>query len=399
MVMEERAGAHAEPAARRGRTHLSHADLTEGRRPLEVAGSWARAVSHGHHAEALAPCARDVRVHLPGHDLVGKRQLEGWLVAHPAYGCRRQVAVAMAERDVEVRWPAPAPAGALPGVRCRVTYGRLAELWPLSVVRPSVAPGAAPGTGLRIETVVGPRVEEDDARYAEERVGHAAERVAEAVRRARLKLSVAGDTGRARPARAEALLDLGGDAVRAAVAAGTIREAADLLVARLQDQLRHRDERRAARRRTGQPAAPGEWRHGAQPAARPERAVRPVEERRLVRMKSVSAEARSAEEAVLDMAQLDYDFYLFRDAATGADSLVERDEDGRIQLTRVGSAPTAGPVGAAPGRLAARRTLDEALELLHSTGVAFVFFEDAVTGRGTVCYARYDGDDGLVSLE
>src|SRR5512135_1857947 len=87
----------------------------------------------------------------------------------------------------------------------------------------------------------------------------------------------------------------------------------------------------------GAAAAPGEWRHTDLPADRPEYFDRPREERLLVRRKTWTAEALTPEEAEFDLAQLDYDFYLFRDLRTGWDALIERTGSGIPRLTYAGT--------------------------------------------------------------
>ncbi|WP_239515964.1 MULTISPECIES: sigma 54 modulation/S30EA ribosomal C-terminal domain-containing protein [unclassified Streptomyces] len=41
--------------------------------------------------------------------------------------------------------------------------------------------------------------------------------------------------------------------------------------------------------------------------------------------------------------------------------------------------------------------VDEAVERLRITGLAFVFLVDSATGRGCVLYQRHDGQYGLTS--
>lgn len=371
--------------------------------PVEVARAFADAVRRGEADAAAALCSPDLRLHLAGHDLVGRRQLDGWLAQHPALGCRQQVVLRGADGDVEVRWSRSDPGALLPGLRCRVANGLIVEAWSLPPRRATVEVALATGSGLRIETVIGPGVGPGEVRYAEEHLARAAEHVAEVVLFARLKLSMATDPARSRPARAEVLLDLNGDPVRAAVAARSVSEAVDLLAERLRDQLRHRAERREALHRSSGRAAPGAWRHGALVAPHPEHFDRPVEERQLVRVRSLAPAPRVPEEALADMEQLDYDFYLFCDLETGRDALVERDPEGHVRLSRVGgggaAAAEAGLVGGAAPGTAPRHSLQEAIEYLNLTGAPHVFFEDADTGRGNVCYLRYDGHYGLISLE
>jgi ribosome-associated translation inhibitor RaiA/cold shock CspA family protein len=367
--------------------------------PLEVAQAWADAISRGEVDAALALCAPEMRLHLPGHDLTGRRQLEAYFEQHPAFGCRRRAELRGSGSDVEVRFEPNGPEVAVPGMKCRVRHGWIVEQWPLEAERPTaeVAVGEE-GKRLALETVVGRNVGQVEVDYAHERLGQLASRLGEPVLFARVKLDVDPDPARSRPARAEALLDLNGDALRAHVAAHTLREAVDLLEERLVDQLQHRHARREALRRSSGQAEPGEWRHGDLRTVRPEYFDRPVEERELVRLKSFADEELTPEEAVFDMDQLDYDFYLFRDLATGADSLVERDRSGQVLLTRLGApdAQSGSSVIALSGKVPPRLGLDEAIELLNLSGERFVFYEDAGTGRGNVLYRRYDGHYGLI---
>ena len=74
---------------------------------------------------------------------------------------------------------------------------------------------------------------------------------------ARVRLGRAADPAVARPARAEAVLDLNGTPVQAGVSARRLEEAVDLLEARLRHQLEHLAGRRLTRRRAARVAAPG----------------------------------------------------------------------------------------------------------------------------------------------
>ena len=67
----------------------------------------------------------------------------------------------------------------------------------------------------------------------------------------RLRLTVATDPARERPALAQASVDINGDVLHAHVTGHELREAADLLQRRLLDQLEQRVSHRRARRRRG----------------------------------------------------------------------------------------------------------------------------------------------------
>jgi hypothetical protein len=156
------------------------------------------------------------------------------------------------------------------------------------------------------------------------------------------------------------------------------------------------------RRCSGVPE-PGEWRHGDLPAQRPDHFERPVQDGRLVRHKTFALEELTPDEAAFDMEQLDYDFHLFRDLASGEDALLERRGDEGYHLTRlrpldVDPGPTAISLTVADHPPAAASVAD-AVARLDAGGEPFVFFQNAGTGRGNVVYRRYDGHYGLVTPE
>ncbi|HEX5616585.1 MAG TPA: sigma 54 modulation/S30EA ribosomal C-terminal domain-containing protein [Acidimicrobiia bacterium] len=252
---------------------------------------------------------------------------------------------------------------------------------------------------LTVVTRVG--VDAASITYALHRLHAALRPVEDQVRGARLKLDLARDPARERPAFAQVQVDLNGDRVRAHVAAHTMRAAADLLERRLRHRLEQRAERREARRLRGMHSGAGEWRHGDLPLERPEGYDRPADEREVVRHKAYTTHELDADEAVFELHQLDYDFHLFRDLATDDDAVIQRRDDGTYLLHRLHASntplgPTAEPIEVVPGS-APVLTLDEAIQHLDADGTRFVFFVDAGTRRGRVLYRRYDGHYGLLA--
>ncbi len=262
----------------------------------------------------------------------------------------------------------------------------------------SVGAGATP-----IEVVVRGDVDAGAVVYARQELKRVIDQVGEPVLSARLKLTLAADPARERPALAQASIDVDGVILRAQVAAVTLHEVADLLQRRLYDKLEHAaSHRRALRRRSGLPH-PGEWRRGDLPAAHPDYYDRPVEERELVRHKSFALDELTPDEAAFDMEQLDYDFHLFRDLASEQDAVLERLPDRTYRLTRlhpvaVDPGPTA--IGLAVAEQApATATVSDATARLDAGGEPFVFFADSTTGHGGVVYRRYDGHYGLITVD
>ncbi|HUI02521.1 MAG TPA: sigma 54 modulation/S30EA ribosomal C-terminal domain-containing protein [Acidimicrobiales bacterium] len=390
-------GARSADARGAARVTGPHPELAgaKGLHPLEVARAWATCVATGDVDGALALYAPDAVVHLADGERTGRHAVQAWLESVPVLGCARHARVRGADGTVAVRWDAE---GDEPGlaVRCQVAHHAIAEQWEAAAGPSEDVAGAAPSIAL---TTVGP-VEEQDVALASRQLRDLVAKVHASVLFARLKLSWEPDPARERPAVAEATLDLSGDLVRAHVTAPTMAEAVDLLGHRVRDRLEHlAKHRRQLRQETGQ-AAPGTWRHGDLPMLRPRYFDRPVQDREVVRHKTFAVDELTPDEAVFDMEQLDYDFYLFRDLASDTDSLIERAGDSyrltRLSPVAVDPGPTAAPVDVAPVP-APMLTLAEAIERLDAGGEPHVFFAEAATGRGTVVYRRYDGHYGVIT--
>lgn len=252
-----------------------------------------------------------------------------------------------------------------------------------------------------VEVVVRGEVPDRVVDYARTKIISLAEQLAEPVLHARVRLAHQPDPSVARPVRAQANLDLDGRLVRAQVAGATGAEAVDLLVERLRHRVVRLKQHWQARRGARPVTEPHEWRHGSEPAHRPPYYPRPVEERQLIRHKSFSPPRISPDEAAWEMDQMDYDFHLFTEAATGSDAVVYRGGPTGYRVARaVSGVPALGPSDL-PLTLSPRRapelSVDQARQWLEETGWPFVFFADPETRRGRVLYHRYDGHYGLIT--
>lgn len=220
------------------------------------------------------------------------------------------------------------------------------------------------------------------ADYAREKVAAVVARQRGPVLGARVKLTQGTHPTAARPAVAEAAVDVDGRLVRAQVGAPTMAEAVDLLRDRLADRLD-----RAAHRRV--------------PARRRDRYPRPAGARRIVRRTSSGPAPEEVADAIFELEALDHHFRLFRDAATGLDAVVYRSGPAGYRLARTEPVPRgATPVGlpVTVSEVAAPRTpVAEAVRRLELTGLPFVFFVDPATGRGAVLHHRHDGHYGLLT--
>ena len=385
--------AHAHPEL--GRSGASH--------PLEVAHMWARCMQSEDLDRAMLLYSPDALLHAGGRTISGRSHLKGYLEASPLLGIE-QDEIRGEDGAVLVRWGHVGLEQRGIEVRCRVAHGQLAEQWigPAAGAPPAVTVPVA-GRPFEMEVVTGGDVDKDAIGYAVLRFGAVAEEVAEPILFARVKLTQAADPARARPAIAQVAFDIDGELVRAHGAGHSMREAIDLLQRRLRAKLEHRAEHREAERTRTAIPEPGEWRHGDLPSERPDYYDRPPDERELVRHKSFAVGELTRDEAAFDMEQLDYDFHLFRDLASGEGALIERRPDHTYRLTRLRPAEVASGATAIALTVdehpAPELTVAEAIERLNADGERFVFFANQVTGRGNVLYHRYDGHYGLITPE
>jgi ribosome-associated translation inhibitor RaiA len=250
---------------------------------------------------------------------------------------------------------------------------------------------------VRVETHG--RVPEGSAGLAVAKVGSLLRAAAEPVLSARVTVAVSADPAVARPAVAQATIDLNGRVVRAQAAGQTVRAAIEQMASRLQVRLGREARNWAALRGTVPVAERGEWRHQSIPARRPPYFPRPGDQREVISHASYAARPETPDEAVAELDLLDYDFHLFTERSTGQDSVIYRTRGGyRLAMAhpkpgRLGPLPDSVTVSQLP---APRLTVREAAERLDAAGQPFTFFVDAGTGRGSLLYHRYDGHYGLL---
>jgi hypothetical protein len=374
--------------------------------PVAVGRAWGRAIAMGEVDEALELYAPDAVLHTASGSHSGRRDLKAELEANPLRASHREPVVRGEGPDtVLVRWESHGAGAEGLDVRCHVRHGQIAEQ--------SVGPLGADVSTTVVEREVGPlvvnvvhkgHVDEATLDYARERILPLTSVAGEPVLLLRLKLDMAPDPARPRPALAQATMDVNGKPVRAHVAGHTMREAVDLLEQRLRHRLEHlTDNREALRRHLPQRAVPGEWRHGYEPTHRPDHFDRPADEREIVRHKTFEPGDATPDEAAFDMEQLDYDFHLFRDLASGSEAVLERTADGPYILHYARHPQAVATQADTPYAFrvdphdAPRLTVAEARERLDSGHERFLFFTEPSTGQTNVMYVRYDGHYGLIT--
>ncbi|MFH9352277.1 HPF/RaiA family ribosome-associated protein [Kitasatospora sp. NPDC017646] len=241
----------------------------------------------------------------------------------------------------------------------------------------------------------------DAADLARTKVLTLLDQVREPVLSVRIRLTRTHNPATERPFVAQANLDVNGRAARAHVAAETMTEAIALLRERLALQLARLRRHWEARRGSVPKAGEHEWRHGDEPAHRPDYFPRPPEEREIIRHKSFSLAQESVDEAAFEMDTMDYDFHLFTEINTGEDSVLYRTAPTGYRLAQVHPhsdrlGPVVAPLTVSPTP-APRMDPAVARRRIDAFDQPFVFYTDESTGRGNVLYHRYDGHYGLIT--
>lgn len=234
--------------------------------------------------------------------------------------------------------------------------------------------------------------------YARRKIVQGARAASRPVLFGRVKLSNEPHRSVRRPARAEAMLDVDGRAVRVHVEARDLRLAIDHLEQRLRRKLKDLEHRSEFLRGFTGEVEPGAWRRADLPTRRPEYFPRPAGEREVVRRKTFAFGRLTPMEAAFEMDLLDHDFHLFVETSTGRDAVVYRGPGGRYELVRTGG-PEGGSGYGVPvvAMVPPLIRLRDAVDRLNQSDEAFLFFVDATSHRGNVLYRRYDGHYGLIA--
>jgi ribosome-associated translation inhibitor RaiA len=244
-------------------------------------------------------------------------------------------------------------------------------------------------------------VTDEVSEHARRTIGGLARYTRRPMQQARVRLTTLANPAVERPVLAQGNLAVNGRIVRAQVTAHSPREAVDLLQDRLRQGLLRLDRHWEARRGSMPVGGEHQWRRGQEPTHRPPYYPRPPEERQVVRHKTYGPSIATPDEAVQDMELLDYDFYLFTDSESGQDTVIYRSGPSGYRLAGLTPPAPYWPAPAVPlttsDHPAPRLDVDGAIERLNLTGLPFLFYADATTGRGHVLYRRYDGHYGLIT--
>jgi ribosome-associated translation inhibitor RaiA len=136
------------------------------------------------------------------------------------------------------------------------------------------------------------------------------------------------------------------------------------------------------------------------PELRPERNLKPPEEREIVARRTYPPTPFTTVEAVTELLDADFEFFIFVHATTAEDVVVHRRDDGQVGLLHPRGSPLAHEreegVVPEPSRYPGPITLVQARDEMDVLNHRFLYFIDAGDERGRVLYLRHDGDYGLV---
>lgn len=232
---------------------------------------------------------------------------------------------------------------------------------------------------------------------AEEMMAYLADMAPAAVVSTRVKVKHDEDRAPDQVSIAQASMDVSGIELRVEAAGATSSSALHAVGERLEKKL----ARLADRVRGGESSSPlsGSLSQ-TDDSSRPAFHYRPPERRTVVRRKTYSPLDRlSVTEALFNLKALDYRFFLFTDAADDKTSIVYQDLDGPA-LRKVDGSRSSGahiPENIHVNEAEAPSiALADAVSLLNSSDMPFVFFRDRDRGRAGILYRRYDGHYGLL---
>jgi hypothetical protein len=179
-------------------------------------------------------------------------------------------------------------------------------------------------------------------------------------------------------------------------------EAADELLERLREQVRRVVGSEVAQRNDPAAIAAALRSLPFRRQDRPQKRLKPPEERRIVQHRTYSSRPKTTIDAIRQLIDFDLEFVVFRHARTDEDVVVYRRDDGRLGLIHPPGSALADEkalVEPEPSRYPTPIKLEDARADMDELDQRFLYFVDPDDGRGKVLYLRHDGDYGLVEPE
>lgn len=374
--------------------------------PFRLVGVWLNSMTERDVEGALTLYRSDAVIHLPDGDVTGRARMgqalagAGW----PGVGANG-ARVRGLDRFVLAE---PVNGSAIQPTAFLVERGEITEQW-IGVEPAEVAAARAP-EAAEPQITVARRGSISDAAvtYAEEKVKHLVVAMGRPLVWGQIKLTHTSNPANEQPSMAEVSLDFDRTMIRAHATARTMPEAIDSVTDRLRAKLEKLSDRER-HKPIGVSPAPGQWRHGNLPPARAPYTELEPDEAEVVRHKSFAPDRLGLDEALWDLALLDYDFFLFVEQTTGVTCVAERTGGDEVIIHGLADRPDdqaalARPeVSFSPRSVPVLRT-SEAIALLEASGERFELFENAQSGteggeglQRNVIYRRLDGHYGLIT--
>jgi ribosome-associated translation inhibitor RaiA len=259
------------------------------------------------------------------------------------------------------------------------------------------------GGSLTIDFTASKDIPEEEAEAARERIAkvrrYMKEPPAGALRVTIRRLRSRPD---GRPYVADADMRFQGRPIAAHATGRSAVEAADELFERLREQVRGVVGSEVAQRNEPAAIAAALRSLPFRREDRPQRRLKPPEERRIVHHRTYSSRPKATIDAIRELIDFDLEFLVFRHARSDEDVVVYRRDDGRLGLIHPPGSALADEtalVEPEPSRYRTPIKLDDARADMDELDQRFLFFVDLDDGRGKVLYLRHDGDYGLVEPE
>ena len=376
------------PGAKVKSTSSSRLGVDVTTQPRRVVSEWLNAMTDSRFDDATSLYAPNSVVHGPSSTTVGRKAIrsmmedEVWGVLHHRKSERISGADQLVRLEVEgenhptIEW-------------FEVHRGAIVEHWhDIDPDRGSHDDGPA------VSIIRSGDISDRDEERLRADLLRVAERMHRPVEEIRVKVDT--PTSPAHPYSVSAAIHSGDLHVRSHVTAPTFAEAIDAVSLRLRRQVeRHADR---SRRRPDQHRPDGDsWRHGDRPLPQDLASSGPgASEREIVRHKSWGPRLSTIDEAIWDMEQGDYDFFLFTEEDSRSVGVVWHDSEGlKAQLINGGESNAPSTYATMDPRPAQTMSIEDATSVLNELNAPFVF---AMTQEGDpyVLYRRLDGHFGLI---
>ncbi len=375
------------PGAKVKSTAVSRMGVDVTTQPMRVVSAWVAALADSAFDDAVSLYAPKSLLHTSSNTVEGRKAIRSAIeeLVWDSVDSESEVEMHGFDQLIQVQFNN----GALTAW-FEVDRGAIVEHW--HGIDPDIDESAEDGPAISIV-----RSGEVDG-HLEERLREDLLRIAERLHAGAedIRIKIEAPTTPSHPFSVSATIHAGAFYVRSHVTDSSLEAAINTVALRLRRQL----ERALDRQRRGPDQhRPDEdsWRHGDRRRALDLIEAGPIPaEREIVRQKAWGPACSSVDEAIWDMEQADYDFYVFREDSTDQAAIVWRDGDRTLCRLAGGGHPAVAPeFGSIVEVPASALTPLEAVTELNASNDPFVFSK-LESANAFVVYRRFDGHYGLI---